>query len=95
MTTEYFFMPDVKIQVSSIKAVRMLEESTTVLLETVIHRARVCIDVTGGVVRVYTGEDAALSILALQDCGFLTKPQAAAMQKRFYRLNRGAKKCLS
>jgi len=91
MTTEYFFMPDVKRPASQITAVRMLEESKTVLLETVIHRARICIDLTGGVVRVYTGKDAALSILALQDCGFLTKPQAAAMQKRFYYYNRGEK----
>lgn len=91
MTTEYFFMPDVKIQVSSIKAVRMLEASRTVLLDKVIHPARISIDVIGGATQIYTGEDAALSILALQDCGFLTKPQAASMQQRFYRLNRGAK----
>jgi len=91
-TPKSFFMPDIKIQVSSIKSVRLLEASEVLpALMDIATPARVCIDVIGGVTQVYTGEDAALSILALQECEYLTKDEAAAMQKRFYYYNRGEK----
>lgn len=78
MTTEYFFMPDVKVPARHVVGARL--DGIGVVIALVGHDDL-----------AYTGEDAALSILALQNCGFLTKPQAAAMQQRFYRLNRGAK----
>lgn len=83
-----FFMPDVKIQAASIKSVRVLEASENL---PILIPARVCIDIIGGGAQVYTGEDAALSILALQNCEYLTLDEAAAMQERFYRYNRGGK----